>query len=353
MNKKILLLLCFLIIFVTLIFGKNKISYRNKIEIKNYYNSNIINLSESQLTEFFNSENQEKYHIKTADDFITSLKYEFRIKHSFPFGHTQIDKLIFKRSIYYNNEIKDNSHFGAEIRQYFSRNFNITFKYFYYPKIYVNHYESVLDEGNYHEFSYSKNYYNSILRWKISNNVRLDYQFKFSQFFHNGYFTEYDANCFESVIGSKIISTENSKLYFRYSYKISKAQAEKAFENLAEIDEIKDPSYESNIYYFSFSTPINLKIFSSPLKFSSNVEFEERFYQSNQALEIDPYHFGRNDKIFEVESFLKCSLSGIKLKLFYKYKTRKTSSAAGNFVEEDKEYSKYEIGFTIEKKFNF
>ncbi|MCK4312966.1 MAG: hypothetical protein KAW88_09560, partial [Candidatus Cloacimonetes bacterium] len=265
------------------------ISYFSKIGIENTYNSNVLKLSSDDISKFKDGENPDKFKIDTIDDLITSARCEFGVKHRFLTGHTQIDKIVLKYNKFWSNEIKDDGYIGFEVKQFFSKRLNVALNYFYYPRIYLNQYKSVLDnESKYRDFTYSKNVYNARIFWKVKTKIHLNYRFEFSQLYYNKYFTEYDADNIESVIGLNFNTADWVKLGIRYSYKISDADAEDAFENPETVNVIKDVSYESDIYYCSFTFPEILILFSKPVNFSSNFRLENRFYQSREI--GDDYH---------------------------------------------------------------
>lgn len=352
--KNIILFIIIFIFISTYSFGFiNEFSFNNKIEIVNYYNSNILKISSENINKFKGNSNPDKYHIKSIDDFVTSLRCELSFKHKLTFGHTQIDKIVFKYDRYWNNNIKDLRYFSIQFIQFWSRYFDFSGKYFYFPKIYINHYNSLLDnEDVYRKFSYSKNIYRSGMNLKFVDLIHLGYQFEYSQNYYNKYFKEYDSDDFKHTFSVTFFPYENLRMKFRYSYKQSFAEAEKAFDNISGYDTIRDASYESNIYYGSFTIPIRKIKFASNPKLITSLEFEERFFQSKYSQTIDPYHSGRKDNIFNFEISLIYPIFYIfNVKGFYMYETRNVSAIAGNFVADEKEYAVKKVGCSLSVKF--
>ncbi|MCK4695419.1 MAG: hypothetical protein KAT74_06640 [Candidatus Cloacimonetes bacterium] len=340
MKKIALILLLFLT--STFLFAGN-ISFFSRIDFKNYYDSNILKLSSVTLSEFEDSTNPDKFKIETSDDFVTSAKIDFGLKYHF-LGHTQIDKIVLKYNKYWKNNVKDNGYLRIGIKQFFSKEINLSLNYYLYPEIYSNRYKSVLDD-DYHDYTYSKNVYNINFNWKFYSDWVLDYKFEFSQLYYNKYFTEYDAGNFASSIslGTNISGFFN--LIFKYSYKVSNADAEDAFDNPETISQIKDASYESNIYNISFSFPELIVISDKKIGFYSDFSLEKRFYQSEEP--GDDYHLGRDDCIMKFLSHFTYPFSeDFRLRIFYEYETRNTDSPF-NYVEDDKEYSLYKSGVSL------
>jgi hypothetical protein len=314
------------------------------LTIESTYNSNILKLSDTDISRFKNENDTEKFKIDTLDDLVISAKAVTGIKHRKFFGHTQITKITLKYDKYINNEMKDEIMIGFGLRQFFSRKVNLYLGYFYYPQIYVNRYRGVLDDA-YHDFTYAKNVYTGKLTWKFYPKININYKFEFSQIYYDKCFTEYDADNLEHTLGFTYSASSKVRIGARYSYKISTADGEDAFENLTEIDVIKDASYEANIYNLSFTFPMIFFINKLPLDFSTSIRFEQRYFQSENA--GDEYHLGRNDETWQVKGDLEYPLSDKwKLNGFTRFEKRVTDSPYFD-VETEKEYDLYEMGLSI------
>jgi hypothetical protein len=314
------------------------------LTIESTFNSNILKLSATDISRFKNENDTEKFKIDTVDDLIVTAKAMTSIKHTEFFGHTQIAKITLKYDKYISNEMKDEITIGFGLKQFFSRKVNVYLGYFYYPHIYVNRYRSVLDDA-YYDFTYTKNVYTGKLALKVHTKINMNYKFEFSQVYYDEYFTEYDANNLEHALGLTYLASQKVRIGARYSYKISTADGEDAFENPTEIDIIKDASYEANIYHLSFTFPDVFFMNELPVDFSASTRFEQRYFQSENA--GDEYHLDRNDDIWQVKGYLEYSLSD-KWKLCgsTRFEKRITDSPYSD-VETEKEYDLYEMGLSI------
>jgi len=345
--KKIIIL-TFIIIYSFL--SAKTFDFYSYLEIDNYYQSNILKYSKQDISDFKDNTNIAKYRIDTLDDFVTSVKFDFRLKHRIFAGHTQINRFVYKFDKYNNNYIKDNDYICLGLTQYLSKKLDFSFNYYFYPEIYVRQYQSVLDEESiYRSFSYSKNVYNSFLNWKVLPLIDLDYKFEFSQLYYNEFFTEYDAKNIENRFGLGLNITKNLKMDARYSYKTSDADAEDAFNEPERIDVIKDASYQANIYFGRIIVTKFLNLFKYKLDLSSSLKFEQRYFQSEYL--DDSYHYGRDDEIIRINNDLKITFSKkFSAKVFYNFEKRNTDSIF-DFVIEDKEYSFYEVGSSLRFRF--
>ena len=231
--KKFLPVLFF--VFGSILLNANPLDMFVDFNLENTYNSNILKLSDTDICRFKNENDTEKFKIETVDDLIVTVKAVTGIKHREFFGHTQIAKIVLNYDKYINNEMKDEIAIGIDTRRFFSRKVNFYLGYFYYPHIFVNRYRSVLDDA-YHNFTYARNVYTGKLTWKVHTKWNLNYKCEFSQVYYDEYFTEYDADNLKHTLGLTYLASQKVRIGARYSYKISSADGEDAFNNPAEID---------------------------------------------------------------------------------------------------------------------
>jgi hypothetical protein len=314
------------------------------LNIESTYNSNVLKLSDTDISRFKNENVTEKFKIDTVDDMVVSVKAVTGIKKRKFFGHTQIAKITLNYDKYINNEMKDEATVGIDTRRFFSRKVNLYLGYFYYPQIYMNRYRSVLDDA-YHDFTYAKNVYTGKLTLKVHTKLNLNYKCEFSQVYYDEFFTEYDADNLENALGLTYFASQKVRIGARYSYKISKADGDDAFDNPEAVDVIKDASYEANIYNLSFIFPRIFFINRLPVDFSANTRYEQRYFQSEN--EGDEYHLGRDDAIWQIKCDLEYPLSNKwKLNGLTRFEKRITDSPYSD-VETEKEYDLYEMGLSI------
>jgi len=253
-----------------------EISFIKKFEIKNYYDNNILKLSENTLDEFEQGSNPEKFKLKSADDLVTSLKLDLGIKHFFAMGHTQINKIVINYNKYWNNGFKDDGYIRFSLHQYLNRKINFQLNYYYYPEIYSNNYRSVLDD-EYHSYTYSKNIYNAAVNWKVFKKLEIRYRFEYGQYYFNKFFTEYDSKSIESKVDLYFKLTGNLYSTLSYAFKISDADAGDAYDDVSGSFQYKDASYKANLFYIQFIIPRLLTIDKGSLKLRLRASFEGYF----------------------------------------------------------------------------
>ncbi len=350
--KKIIFILFAVLISVQILSAQGfDYSLYNKIDIRTYYDSNVLNLSSKDINEFLSGQDPDKYHIKSVDDMVSSFDIELGFKHNFVMGHTQISKFKFSYDKYWKNGFKDFKFVSFELIQYFSKYVDIRAKYSYYPYIFINTYESYFDPYyGYHDFTYSKNLVCSGLNIRILDYVEFGYNFEYTDQNYNDYFPEYDAYNFinEGWIGFQPM--DNSKVKFKYSYIQSIARAEKVYQPGS--IEFRDPSYDSNIFYTSISFPLFSSRGGIPIKLFNSFEWENRYFQSPFSPIVDPFHSGRKDNIFHYEGWLIYPIWHLfDFRTFYTYESRKTESPNGTLVSNEKNYITRTWGFSLQVRF--
>ncbi|HPR18868.1 MAG TPA: hypothetical protein PLD62_11545 [Candidatus Cloacimonadota bacterium] len=345
MKEKITIIFC-LIVFS--LFGKG-LYFDYDFSLETTYDSNVLKLSDHDLDRFEAGNDGEKFDLETTDDLIFSPLLRLEGKNYWISGHTQKHEIFLKYNKYLKNDCLDDGYLGYKFTQFLSRKVNLELSYFYYPEIYVNRYQSVLDQvPTYHDYTYEKNGYNAAIEWKTTELFELTYHMGLAQLLYNKYFTEYDALNFDNSIKVLLYPKGKIRTSLSYEYVNSAADGEDAYDD-DEVDEIKDASYESNTYSVSYYIPTLIKIGKKKISLSAGADYEQRYYQTNR--EDDTYHYSREDYTVTADAALGIDLNkSFGLRLSGKYQKRNTDSPSST-VERDKNYDMYETGLKISCKF--
>ncbi len=334
-------ILTFILIIICSSAWSKNIVLESRLDFGLAYDSNINRLSDKDSDQFLNNEKPEKYLIKSLDDMILGMNYSLKLKNYWLGGHTQINELTLQFDKYLENSPKDNASLAYTIKQYFSRKLNLTFKYQFNPNIFLRQYLSVLDD-EYHEFEYSKNGYSLDLNWITTNNLSFLFNLDYSQLFYSKWFTEYDADILTTNLYLYYDFMKNRQLEFRYGYRISEADADKAFSDPDNIDfVIKDASYIGNIFAANLKFQ---KIFASST-LNLRYTLQTRIYDSK--FEGDKYHEKRDDYIhLFTTSAYKPLADNLSMIIKAQYGFRNTDSPYQN-VKDDKQYEYWTSGITL------
>ena len=314
-----------------------------QISLEGYYHSNLLSLSDSNYQRYLDGEIGSYYDVDSADDFITNLAVNLKTKNKL-FGHTNLVNLNFDYDLYATNKVFDKMTIGIDTKQYFNRYLDLKIGYSWSPEIYVNNYTSVWDDAR-HKYTYSKNSFFTTMNWNLNKQVTLRYDLDFAQLYYNQYFTEYDAVEMEN--GAKLIwKLANLDLRLGYSYKLSEAQAEEAFDGIAFDGVIKDGSYDANKYKFSFAVPKLFSLANKDVRWYTSVLWEQRYFDS--ANMADTYHYGREAERLTVDTSMRYRLNeSTSLKILGSFQNRNTDSIYEQ-VAAEKTYDAYQVGFNLE-----
>lgn len=321
-------------------------NFYGNVELETIYDDNILNLSDNDLQRF-DAGDEEKFKIETSDDLIISSKINLSLKHHEFFSHTQILRTILKFNKYSKNDIKDNFYFAFIIRQYLSAKLDIACYYYFYPEIFVNRYDSMMDQSDsYRDFTYAQNKYFSKIRYRFLDNWEISYRFDFAQQYYNKYFTEYDAEKFENSLEIAAELAKWLELKLGYTFIESNSAGEDAYFDPAQIETIKDASYEGNSYKILFDLKKIIKIGQNPLSAKIGFSLDERFFQTDNR--GDTYHFKRNDRTLQFNFGLERKLfTAYKLSFDYRWEKRNTESFLTS-VERDKNYQANKFSLSLQ-----
>jgi len=334
-----------MVFLITLSASAAEAKFVGRFEFDTYYHSNIFKYSDTDLDLFEANTKPEKFDLNSTDDQVIGLGGSIGVKHDFVFKHTQYDRIVFQSDNYLNNSKKSTHYIGAEIKQYLTRNLDLTVEYRFYPQIFVARYISEAEEnGVYRDYDYSKNLYSASADFSLNKRVSFNYSLDYSQNYYNKYFTEYDCRNISNAIGLNFAVQENFDLGLKYGLEYSDADGKSAYDYLPVGSfQAKDASYEENEY--RLSAVYQLAAADKKIRLESSYKFQDRFFQSNEA--GDNYHLGRHDRTGSFN--FSCTyplLKDLKIKGFYTYEKRTTSSDYQE-VEEAKRYDFYNLGIGL------
>jgi len=330
--KKLFIIVISLVAAVTLC-ADFSLNFTNK----STYSDNVFQLSDRDLD--IHDAGKGFDYIETSDDLINSSRlsiysrnkigkfsYDFNVRGSFDAYLKNSDKS--KSSI--------STGFGLK-----SRNFNSSIMYGYYPDNFVRKYRDKDGTGEYEKFQYDKNLYKIDAEYRFTRKAYLLGYFKFEQYYHSEYFTEYDGNAFTPGIGLKYSFSELylEGWYYYRNYEIH--------DNITQDDEISDQSYESN----SYTATIRMKKIKTK-KFDYRPVFDFR-YDKRYYDGWDKYHNGREDDTITINPWVKFYLTNyLNITLDYTSKIRNVSSDSQSVVD-SKSYQENQVSISFELPIKF
>ena len=349
MNK--LQLVCiqykFLLITFLLFSSIHILSAKPTINLKltTEYDSNVFNFTDSEKNRF--EDGLAFSYIESSDDLIQKL--DFRISDTFNYQNVFFSPYI--KSVYtayLNNNDKNSWTLLTGINSRVNK-FRFNGTYGYYPNNYLRKYRDTDGTNKYEKFEYEKMSWRFTASYLHSNYIRPVLYFKYEYYHYNQYFTEYDGAAITPGFGWRFIFDLANVELFYYYRTYNPESDHKDIQYI--IDNVKDASYDSNIYELK----IRSKRYYSTLldyRFYTGFRYEDRYFQSQIPIAINPFHASRNDRIstFNIGSDMWLA-KNLNFNLDLKYRFRNVNSNYEPVVNL-KEYQKYQISTTIEWAFD-
>ncbi len=312
------------------------------------YSDNVFQLSNKDKGRFDDGDLVFDY-IESRDDFIMRPDVEFGYKYQGE-GFTLEPSISGTYDYYYRNTDKSNystlTKLVSDIR--LSKDYRLTLAayYGYYPDNWLRNYRD--DEtDSYQKFEYDKNLYKFEPYLRMWRKFYVMPYFKYEEYYHNEYFTEYDGDATTMGLGLKYaFNTFYMKVYYHFRDYECDNLPEGDIDNDA--DEAGDASYESNIYFLEFE---NKRVAISRHRYIRpffSFQYEQRFFQTDG---YDKFHSGREDTKYTVKFGSDFYLfDNLEFKLTYTHIYR---NAESDFYEDIADYKEYqEDRFTLGVKYN-
>jgi hypothetical protein len=341
-----------------------KVSIR--VEMKNYYDNNVLKYSDKYLERFENLEDEGRFHINTADDFIVSPALSLSVRHDLIKKKTTQFNFFFRHNQYLSNSIKNWDYMFFQLKQDYHKNGEVGIKYEYIPDFYIRHFRD--DDyvafmgyvpGAFTPMAFTKENY-SLFAEHSYKNSRLKLALNYTRYFYNVHYIEYDSNepFFELTFTQDLLD-KDLRLSGTFGYKISNAKGYD--QNGESIDNSDDGDASFNDYTYELSARYKLpEIFNHSNNISLDVYAGRKNFTTTNFVEVDELHAGRQDFNYKLELTYQYYLSkSMYAKLFYNFYGRKTTSASdinAEIVSNEKNYTQYQVGFslsyTFKPKFN-
>jgi len=265
------------------------------------------------------------------------------------------------RSQYALNGFKSWNMYSLYIRQDFAKKSSIQLAYQYIPYFYVRTYRDEdlvsiygYEPRTFKPFEFSKEHYGLTFRTKIRKKLSTRLNVGVHRYFHNQYFTEYDAE--KLYIGTKFTYPVTQKLKITTGYQFAYNEAK----GTDEPGESKLTSDDPDGTFLEHKTDIRLayilpKWFHKSHSFEIKGNFISRGFNTLKAYRNDPTHVGRLDLLFNTTLQYNLRLSKrIKTGIFFNYNFRNSTNNGSEyyqkFLSDEKNYNQSLTGFTINYK---
>lgn len=257
------------------------------------YDSNISNLSEAEIIEFKNSyQFAEDLKLTTYDDWINGGIFKIRLKRR-PISST----LTLKQYLYLKNPIKNYTVFSLWFSGKINRETSLSALYSYIPSY---HYRSYYDEDSsaYVWCSYAVNRFKIEGRRKIARRYICKLGFRYSIYYYNSAFLEYDSTRPQVVVslergGSSASISKSFSSEFGLTYKFELTYGAKFARGYDSEGETRENSNESDISYKELASSLKLAKWIKGVKFIGSISYQHLTYTTEKD---DPLHQERVDR---------------------------------------------------------
>jgi len=334
------------------------------LSINPFYDSNILKYSDKYIQRFYNREDPGRFHINSIDDL--SIGYSAGLTFSDIFFGKMITTLGagYDSDAYTYNSIKTWATFNVHLRQQITSSTSVQFSYSYIPEFYVRHFRD--DDWVYYfgytditfqPYTFTKDdfglWIHQIMPWRTT---RARFYFDYSRYFLNEAYTEYDSN--DYTFGFRIYQTLIKDLQISFGYLYTTSDA-KGYDESTETKSMSDDSDASNYEHTYFAGfQMNLpKLFSRSNFISADFQYQRTFFTTEEFVELDPLHVGRYE--YNYRLFINYNLSlinNLSTTLFYNWYARDASSPSDynrEYISDEKDYTQYRIGITINYMITF
>jgi hypothetical protein len=342
---------------------KRKPEYDIDLEMRSFYDDNILKNSEKYLERFMNREDEGRFHINTYDDLVLRTSASFTARLRLYKNLPARVAVGYTRNIYTGNNINTWDIFSFEFQQFYSRKGRINFSYSYIPDFYIRHYRDddyVSYVGYVPEafkpMSFSKANFSLYGQHTYFKDTGIRLALDYSKYYYNQYYIEYDSDdlgvslrVFQPFLKNRL----QTNFGFFYTRSFARGYDE-ASETLAISDEGDASFYDNRIYASAkWSLPAFRKLKDHDI--TLNGSLAHRKFSSLKYVEIDPLHAGRVDQNirFSIIYGFKVSKS-VDANIFYNFLKRNAGSRStinDEFISLEKDYNQNQIGFSV--KYNY
>jgi hypothetical protein len=317
------------------------------------YTDNVWHLSDYDLDRLEKGSTSLAF-AETADDLIINSDVKISDEYKFSKKFKVIPSAKLAYTMYTNNEEKSRgSVFGGIDFAY--RPYTLGLKYGFYPDNYLRDYRDSSNQlyggtGEYEKFVYDKNLYKADLSWQALKKHRFSGSFKYEEYRHNEFFTEYDSNAMTFELGWRG-SFPGLYLLCSYAYREYNTIDEIADLYVGDFDPDdipSDSSYEGNLYSISFMMK-KIKTENKSLSYRPvlDVNVEKRFYQGS-----DEYHAHREDTTIDISPSVSLYIGkNIDITLDYSYLNRTVESPYTS-VSKYKDYSATSVSLSFSYRYD-
>jgi len=302
-------------------------------DIQFTYDDNIFLYSENDLKDFQRSIRPYRFPFETSDDFITTLTGSMKIRQKLFNQKPTIFSLLYRQHVYAVNRMKSYQLFSLNINQNVVKPLTFEIAYLFLPKYLIRYYKdptSQTSPPDYIGCEFAEHLFSIELIYRFIKKVTLTPFYKFEIDDYISKFNYYDTKAHRLGLNGIFRLQPIISLRGKFEYKIAQAEGP-----------------EPDISYDQLAWLIGLQI-GKNLKVGVTYGQEQRDFVTDNPPDIDPFHFGRKDKIRNLKLSLVIPLTRIIwIDAGYEFEKRDVSSQYKEKIDEIKDYQNNRFGLGI------
>lgn len=327
------------------------------------YDDNILKYSEKYLERFMNGEDYGRFHIETYDDIIINPSLQFVSEYRL-FGNLKSEiSADFNPRFYVVNDIKNWSSFNLGYRQYFTKRASFKLSYGYIPDFYIRHFRDDdwvevygYTPETFQPMGFAKDNFGLYVHNTFFKNTGIRLTANYAKYYYNEHFTEYDSD--DLSLGVRLIQPLHKNVKIELGYVFTQSDA-KGYDEPGEStgnsdDSDADFDEDSYIFMVNWQLPEVKKLKHS---LDASVAYEERYYTTDNYIELDPEHAGRVDHVSAFGLTYNLRLNkALSLAAFYKWIGRNSTTSSdinSEYVSIEKDYRQAVVGIELEYKLKY
>ncbi len=302
-------------------------------DIQFTYDDNIFLYSENDLNDFQRSIRPYRFPFETSDDFITTLTGSIKLRQKLFNQKPTIFSLIYRQHVYAVNRMKSYQLFSLNISQNVIKPLTIEIGYLFLPKYLIRYYKdptSQISPSDYIGCEFAEHLSSLELIYKFKRKLTLTPFYKFEIDDYINKFNYYDTKTHRLGLNGSYQLQPLILLRGKFEYKIAQAEGS-----------VPDISYDQLAWSIGLQIGKNLK---AGITYGQ----EQRDFVTDNLPDIDPFHFGRKDKIRNIKLALVIPLTRvIWIDTGYDFEKRDVSSPYKEKIDEIKDYQNNRFGLGI------
>ena len=313
------------------------------------YDSNIFRYSDTDVDDFLEGREGQKYPVEYADDVRLEPSLDLSFIRDEPGKRTTELRLSADARLTVINREKNFVKLGARVKETRTGIAYVLADYYAIPSYHVRYLSDADADGDdpYRSCDFRKH----AVRLEIGSDRSLPVDFiarlKYDYMGYNQDFVEYDSDAWTTGLVAVVRPVPGVRVDLGYAIRKLMALGYDEVGETGGASDDSDISYEQDEYALKVRWDVG-RVRSVPTVLTLGVRFSERFYQTSKSVDDDPYHAGREDTYWTFSGRSTHQLTeGTALEVFYEHRRRSSESDYTEELGSFKNYTANRVGIRL------